>query len=116
MAVLLNVSAPTLQRFRIIVVELHDLTKILDRDGLPVLRAMLDRLLEDFHVVHLHPNNSGGQIRLGTVPVPRTLETTLLRRDRATVTGHAAHFPHPLDHPNTARLSDVKLPSMWYAP
>jgi len=114
--VLLNVSRATLRRFRIIVVELHDLTKVLDRDVLPVLRAMLHRLLDDFHVVHLHPNNSGGLIRLGAVAVPRTLEMTLLRRDRAPVAGYTEHFPHPLDCPNAEDIPDVELPFVWYAP
>lgn len=112
--VLLNVSASTLRRFRVVVVEMHDLEKLFDRVAFPVLRGVFDRLLQDFHVVHNHPNNYGGRVRRHDVVVPRVLELTLLRKDRARGVRPATQFPHPLDRKNAEALPDVELPAGWY--
>lgn len=112
--VLLATSTPTLARFRIMAVELHDLDRLADRTGLGLLGAALERLLDLFHVVHLHPNNRAGAIRHGDLVVPRVMEVTLLRRDRAAPVGFAARFPHPLDTPNCPRRRALPLPAAWY--
>jgi hypothetical protein len=55
--VLLNVSDEVLRRFRIIVIELHSLERLIDEVGFKLMFAALDRLLRQFHVVHIQPNN-----------------------------------------------------------
>jgi len=113
-AVLLNVSDEALRRFRIIVVELHDLERMLDKHALQIIQAVFARLGRDFHVVHNHPNNYGRSVRKGSLVIPRVLEMTLLRRDRAEPIGFASTFPHPLDRTNDPHHPDVTLPPAWY--
>ena len=113
--VLLNIGARTLARFRIIVLELHDMERLLDRHSFEIIRATMDRLLEEFHVVHVHPNNFGGRVYARELEIPRSLEVTLLRRDRARIASPATQFPHPLDEPNTEDRRDIVLPSAWRA-
>lgn len=112
--VLLNVSDDVLRRFRVIVIELHDLERLLDKHALEIIRGVFARLLRDFHVVHSHPNNYGQIVRKRDLVIPRVLEMTLLRKDRAAPTGFATAFPHPLDRTNAPRQRDVALPAAWY--
>jgi hypothetical protein len=113
-SVLLNVSTAILRRFRIIVVELHDLERLMDTHGFTTMSAFFERLLEYFYVVHNHPNNHTGAVRCGSLVIPRALEMTLIRKDRAKVVGFATTFPHPLDAKNDAREPDLPLPPQWF--
>ncbi len=112
--VLLNVSEEVLLRFRVIVLELHYLERLIDQVGFEFLFATLDRLLRHYHVVHLHPNNVIRPLNVAGLSIPRLLEVTLLRRDRAQPTGYAKHFPHPLDRKNDPLRPDIVLPAGWY--
>ena len=112
--VLLNASTEVLRRFRIIAIELHDLERLLDKHALRIIEAVFARLCKDFHVVHNHPNNYGRSVRKRSLVIPRVLEMTLLRKDRAEQTGFASTFPHPLDRKNAPNQRDVALPRAWY--
>ncbi len=112
--VLLNVSDETLSRFRIIVLELHFLEWLLDPVGFDFMFASLDRLLRRYHVVHLHPNNLAPPVTASGLAIPRLLEVTLLRHDRARPTGYANQFPHPLDRRNRTDRRDHALPGCWF--
>jgi hypothetical protein len=112
--VLLNVSSATLSRFRIIVIEFHELERLLDKHAFPIIKAAFDRLLERFYVVHNHPNNFGRSVRCGSMIIPRVLEMTFIRKDRVKSTGFARTFPHPLDVTNDTENPDLILPPAWY--
>jgi hypothetical protein len=111
--VFLNVSDEVLKRFRIIIVELHSLNKLVDKVGFNLMFAVLDRLLRQFHVVHSHPNNVAPALNVRGLTIPRLLEVTFLRRDRAQLKGYAKKFPHPLDRKNVPERPDVVLPAGW---
>ena len=112
--VLLNTAPATLRRFRIIVMEVHDLERLLDKHAFPIIEAAFSRLLQDFHLVHNHPNNYGRAVRVGDLVIPRVLEMTWLRKDRAEVIANARQFPHPLDVVNDPKSADVVLPPHWF--
>lgn len=110
-SVLANVSDATLQRFRIIVIELHEVHRILDS---ALHRDILSRILQTHHVVHAHPNNALRLVNARGLEVPPLVELTLLRKDRATPTGYASAFPHELDIINVAHEPPIHLPRSWY--
>ncbi|TPQ27239.1 hypothetical protein C2U70_30895 [Bradyrhizobium guangdongense] len=112
--VLLNASRPTLQRFRMIVIELHDLERVMDKHAFNIIEATFDRLLQDFYIVHNHPNNYGRSVRCGSLVIPRALEMTLIRKDRVKSTSYAKTFPHPLDERNDRNSPDLPLPAQWF--
>lgn len=112
--VLLNVSDDALSRFRILVLELHSLERLIDKFSFQIMGAAFDRLLRKFAVVHLHPNNVERAADVGGFSIPRYLEVTLVRRDRIEPTGYATEFPHPLDRKNVAGKPDLVLPAGWY--
>lgn len=111
--VLLNISDRNLARFRVIVLELHDMERLMDKHAFQIIRTVMDRLLDKFYVVHSHPNNHGGLVRAGEIEIPRALEMTLLRRDRVRRAAPATRFPHPLDQANAEHRRDIVLPMAW---
>jgi hypothetical protein len=113
--VLLNMSDDTLKRFRIIVIEMHFMDRLLDREGFTTMSSALRRLMQHFVVVHNHPNNYGGLVKRGDIEIPRALEVSLLRRDRVKDWTPVTSFPHPLDQINNPNAKDIVLPAAWHA-
>lgn len=107
---ILGLSDELLKRFRIIVLELHDLHLMdvaawHDNIFLPTVK----KLLRYFTVVHVHANNAGRLIDFGSVKVPQVLEITLLRKDRISRTDGFAPLPNPLDYKNRPEDPDIEL-------
>jgi hypothetical protein len=107
-----TVPTSLLQRFRIVVIELHMLEHLFTHRTFNLLAPVLDRLLSSHMCVHLHPNNCCGSVTRQGIELPQVLEATFLRRDRAEPTGFVSSFPHPLDIDNTPEPSIVLPPSM----
>lgn len=113
-ATLAAASDATLARFRIIVIEFHDLESLSSRKGLEYMGSVFRRLNRLFLVVHAHPNNTRKVVRLSGVKIHPVMEFTFLRRDRITQPGLAGSFPHPLDSPNVLNKPDIALLPEWY--
>lgn len=111
---LLNVSEDVLKRFRMIVLEIHDIESWGHSPFFRIVEAFFAKLLQHFYVVHNHPNNFCGEINMGGFEAPRVIELTLLRKDRSDILGICVEFPHPLDKPNVASYKDMSLPKNWY--
>lgn len=116
-SVLLATTPDALRRFRIIVVEVHQLDGLFDRGRFRFFASFFRKLLHDFHVVHLHPNNRGVRVSGRVVTVPELLELTLLRRDRASelCPVKVGELPHPLDRPNVRDAPELTLSDEWLA-
>jgi len=111
---LASLSKPLLNRFRIIVIEFHDLHRFWKKDYYQVASACFGKLLENHTCVHIHPNNCCDTVTYQGVQIPTTMEFTFIRNDRVRSRKAQVHFPHPLDSPNMANLQDVILPEIWY--
>lgn len=114
--VLMDTAPETLRRFRIMAIEFHGLHALCDKFGFELIHLCFLKLMKDFEVVHLHPNNCARTVRLGPYEIPPVLEVTLLRRDRVSERRPASLFPHPLDRASYAGREDVPLPACWFAP
>ena len=110
---LLACSPETLNRFRIIVLEIHEVESWGQSAFLSIVAPFFDKILSYHHPVHVHPNNCCGIVDINGVLAPRVFELTLLRKDRATITGYVDSFPNPLDRANIL-LPDLVLPESWY--
>jgi hypothetical protein len=84
---LLGCPSTTLQRFNVILLELHHLDKYLLSSACCTLEAVIEKLRADFEIVHLHANNCCGVFNVGGVDVPRVMEMTLVRKDFIKETG-----------------------------
>jgi hypothetical protein len=112
--VIMNMPQPLLRQFRVMVIEFHFLDKIFSRFGCLLLENVFTKILEDFYVVHLHPNNCCGSVTQHGIEIPRVMEFTFLRKDRARQTLPNRRFPHPLDGKNIPFNPPLNLPGCWY--
>lgn len=103
-----------LSRFRIIVVEFHDLNMLFSEPYFRIASRVFEKLLVSHYCVHIHPNNVGGSVVIDSIEIPVLAEFTFLRKDRGRTTGFATTFPHPLDSDNTP-LPTLTLPACWHA-
>jgi hypothetical protein len=106
---LINTPDSILHRFRIILIELHDIKRACESSQVfnMKLGPLLKHLGKHFICVHAHPNNCGGEFILnGTkLNLPNVHELTFLRRDRwlgvAESDCYPPMLPHPLDIPTS---------------
>jgi len=107
-------SRETLSKFRIIVAEIHGIDSIFNRYGLKLFQMCFEKLLQDFHVVHLHPNNCEGEVTKWGMKIPRVMEMTFIRKDRVSDLVPAKLFPHPLDCHCVPENDFIELDQCWY--
>ena len=112
---ILNINEETLKKFRIIILEIHNVESWGQNDFFNLIVCPFFRkLLKYFHVVHNHPNNCCGIVNLGGVLAPRVFELSLLRKDRCAPLGFITQFPSSLDRPNVINRDHLILPKNWY--
>lgn len=110
---LIATSEELLKRFRIIVVEIHDLHNLWEKTFFNQAEAVFDKLLQHHTCVHLHPNNYGKVLSLQGVEIPNLIEFTFIRNDRIKGKTFKTRFPHKLDSDNTSK-KPIVLPRIWY--
>jgi hypothetical protein len=111
--VLLSAPRNLLCGFRIMVIEFHHLDRLFDPFAFTLLRAVFDKLLADFHVAHVHPNNVERSVKRGGVEVPEVVEITFYNRNRAASATPRRDLPHPLDRDNAPEKPALPLPPSW---
>jgi hypothetical protein len=105
-----------LSRFRIMILEFHDLERLFDQKMLPLLSAVFSKLARNFSIAHVHPNNCRGVISRDGVDVPRVIEVSFIRNDRIAGirSDQPISLPHPLDEMCCPDRQDVVMPAVWW--
>lgn len=112
--VILNTPDRLLKQFRIMVIEFHFLDRLFDPFAFTFLSSSFQKILELFHVAHIHPNNADGVFRRGDIEIPRVLEFTFINRNRVRCAKPQFVFPHKLDADNVS-ARPLYLPECWYS-
>jgi hypothetical protein len=111
---IISASQETLSRFKVIIAEFHGLDSIFSLYGFKLINLCFEKLLKDFYVVHLHPNNCEGEVRKWGFSVPRVMEITFIRKDACQNLGFASQYPHHLDQACVTSNPDLVLDQFWY--
>lgn len=112
--VLLDTSPKTLGRFRIMVIEFHDMKEMFGRFSYELIEATFAKILQTHSVVHIHPNNVVTSTHFAGLTVPSLMELTFYRNDRAFSSERPSSYPHPLDSDNVSHRPTVVLPRDWW--
>jgi hypothetical protein len=112
--VILSMSETLLNRFRIIVIEFHNLDQIWNKPFFFIIERAFRKILKTHSCVHIHPNNIANSIVINNIETTTTMEFTFLRKDRIEDSSFANEFPHRLDYDNDLTQPAKKLPSCWY--
>lgn len=110
---LYNASSGLMNRFRIMVIEFHNLHLLFSKPYFGQVSNVFEKILQSHHCVHIHPNNCCYSAKKGEIQIPTAMEFTFIRKDRITHKNYASIFPHPLDFDTTKEKSLV-LPACWY--
>ena len=100
---IINCSSELLNRFRIIIIEIHDVNKyLMENTGSYTFEGLINKLLYNHCVVHVHGNNCGISLidKKTKMNIPEVMELTLLRNDRFESSNNklfAPTLPHTLD-------------------
>jgi hypothetical protein len=95
--------------------EFHNLREIKNKFFFKTVIATFEKLLENFIICHIHPNNSCGINYISNLAIPNAIEISFIRKDRVTKKMHTKDFPHPLDQPSVKDLKEIFLPKIWFS-
>lgn len=110
---ILNLSDSILNRFRIIIIEFHELQNLWNNGFYALAIEVFNKILQTHTCIHIHPNNNRGiDSHLG-IEIPRLAEFTFLRNDRISKEEYQNEFPNKLDFDNTDKIH-ISLPQNWY--
>lgn len=107
-----------ISKFRIVVVEFHDLCMLWSKPFFSIASRAFRKILDTHRCVHIHPNNvghadSGNVVRVGSIDIPNVMEFTFLHKDRVDAVEEEISFPHHRDRDNVDGKS-IALPECWY--
>jgi len=112
--VILGTPETLLDQFRILVIEFHALDRLFDAFVFNLFSSCFEKLLKSFHVVHIHPDNSGECVKRGGIEIPVMMEFTFLSKRRTHSVRPQEKFPHELDADNSKTARYLPLPKCWY--
>ena len=112
--VLLDLEENLLKKFRIMIIEFHSLNNLLHPDGFRQIKAVFDKILKHFYIVHIHPNNIFEPLIYLDLEIPKLLEISFIRKDRLKELLRVNILPNKLDRKNVKDKPDVELPYYWY--
>jgi len=113
-SVIASTSIEVLSRFRVIIIELHEFDSIVTTIGNLTVMNVLNRLLQNHSVIHVHANNFGIPRKFQDKYIPRGIEVTFLRNDFITGAGYTSELPNSLDQPNSLKYPDLVLDEKWF--
>ncbi|RWO40481.1 MAG: hypothetical protein EOS11_20015 [Mesorhizobium sp.] len=112
--VILDASPEVLSRFRIMVIEFHDLRQIFGKFSFELIEAAFQKIQRTHSVVHLHPNNIVKPYVSQGISVPSIMEITFYRNDRKFLSQVPVSYPNSLDCDNVPSMPSIDLPKIWW--
>lgn len=106
---LFDVSPDLLKRFRIITCELHGFDTLENISVFQKVNRVINLLTTHHTVVHIHPNNCCGIALVAGVVLPKLIEFSFLRNDRASFYPSHESIPSSLDYPNVQSQPEIIL-------
>ena len=103
-----------LEKFKILIIEFHNFEQILNEFSFLNIQKAISKILKDFNVCHIHPNNCCGVHNFENLDIPSVLEITFLRKDLVKSINKISKLPHTLDRKHKSKFPDIKLSKNWY--
>lgn len=107
-------SSSSLDVLTQILCEFHNFSQVTDDRWFSRAIAVLSKLNEKFAVVHVHANNYGPLLAVGTVLFPQVLEVSYANRSKYTFEESDELFPGKLDGTNNPFAPDHQLGRFIY--
>jgi len=105
-----STSQECFKMFKILVIEFHYIEKMNNYFFYENFTSAIKKILLNFEVAHIHPNNCGGLYPVSGINLPTALEVTFLRRDLCKYKKDISELPHKLDQKNIQNLPNITFP------
>ena len=104
-----------LNKFSVLVVEFHGFERLFKPSFVSSIDITFQKILKNFAIVHIHPNNCCGIFNYDDIEIPSVCEITFVRRDVLPLIDTADNltFPHALDCKNVSEKNDIVLPDLF---
>lgn len=106
---LLNSPSQDLDRFDVMIVEFHNLERILLAEFGETYFNVLEKLHLTHFPVHAHANNYSLPLRISDQLLPRTIEVTWLKKSKYKAGKNKSQFLIELDRKNNPRFREIDL-------
>ena len=106
---LMALDLKTLQRFKILIIEFHNLNWLMNKPFFDnLVEPVFTRILNDFYVFNVHANNGGKEWQIKNFKFPDTLEITFHRKDRLNIK-NVKNSNVDLNFPNIEGKKDISV-------
>ena len=115
--VLSSESIETIKKFKVMIIEFHNLKNLFTSNFFGIYRSIMEKIFLSHSICHIHPNNSGIVYDKDGIEVPDTLEITFIRNNLINECLNIRSnkkLPHELDAPNIKEKKDIVLPAIWF--
>jgi hypothetical protein len=104
-----------LKKFKVMLIEFHYFQSIVTKGGLKIYNKIFSKILKNFIIVHIHPNNCCGFSKINSINIPNVMEFTFLNKNIIKYKKLLTYnMPHKYDYKNILNKKDVKLPDYFY--
>ena len=110
-----NIDEKYFKLIKVLVIEFHDLIFLGSHFGNKIFDEVISKILKNFTICHLHPNNYGSFRNIEGIIIPDLLEFTFINNDLIKKRKKINYdLPHRLDSKNNPSLKDFVLPKIFY--
>ena len=114
--VLETANPELLSKFRIMVIEFHNLHLLFMQFSFDRMNSIFTKILNHFFVVHFHPNNYDFLFEWDGIKIPSTAEITFIRKDLVSKTSFLEILTSPLDVPNSLSNNAISAEEIFDNP
>tara|TARA_B100001250_G_scaffold56500_2_gene43668 strand:- start:1451 stop:2281 length:831 start_codon:yes stop_codon:yes gene_type:complete len=112
--VLYDTPVEILKKFRVMVIEFHGFsTHLLQPVSFRLVDNLFRKILDNFSLVHIHPNNCLPVGVMQDIRIPEIVEITFLRKDFVNDSNKELTYPHSLDKKNVPEYEDIIMQQIW---
>lgn len=111
--ILEEIPMDLLNRFRIIVLEMHGMHQLAYKIAYETIKRTFQKLTLNFEIVHIHPNNAERTMHVHGFELAPLLEVSLLRKDRISSKYLVEKLPNKLDRDNVSFYPSTHLDNRW---
>jgi GTPase involved in cell partitioning and DNA repair len=110
-----HTSRDIIKKFKIMVIEFHYFQSLALEQGCKIYEKVFSKILKDFVICHIHPNNCCGFSKINQYEVPNVMEFTFINKELVKYKKKIKNkLPHKFDFKCTPNKEDIKLPIYFY--
>jgi hypothetical protein len=104
-----------LKMFKIMIIEFHYFQSLALERGCIIYEKVFSKILKDFVICHIHPNNCCGFSKINQYKIPNVMEFTFINKELVKYKKKIKNkLPHKFDFKCTPNKKDIKLPIYFY--